>query len=397
MNRTELLAPAGDLQRAKLALDFGADAIYFGAKQFSLRARASNFEWNDIKEISKYAHKLHKKIYLVVNIICHDIHRHNFLPFLHQLMKYKPHGLICSDPFIISTIKKHYPNVEIHISTQQSVTNSKSALFFARNGASRIIMARETTFNDLKQTIKNVHNKIDIEYFVHGALCIAYSGRCMLSNNFCLRDSNVGGCAQSCRWIYTLYDIHHIYSKKFSMSPKDLCLIKYLKQLSNIGLRSIKIEGRMKTEHYLITVVNAYRKTLDAVYKGRKFNNIMGDVNHAANRHTSIGWIKGLPSQKQMLYHDNQQLVNQNYAMQVVKKNGEFEYEVISKNYFKKNNQFKVLGKNISDIPTIKLQKIYSPKDNVELNIVNTPMTRLVITINKKLNINSGDILRMVI
>jgi putative protease len=199
MSKVELLAPAGDFERAKLAFNFGADAIYLGAKQFSLRARASNFEYRDIKQIIDYAHKLNRKVYLVTNIVCHNSNILNFIPFLHKLMKCNPDGLICSDPYIISTIKKLYPNVEIHISTQQSVTNSKSALFFKRNGASRIIMARETSFNDLKRTIKNVDKKIDIEYFVHGALCISYSGRCMLSNNFCLRDSNVGGCAQSCR------------------------------------------------------------------------------------------------------------------------------------------------------------------------------------------------------
>jgi putative protease len=199
MNKIELLAPAGDFERAKLALDFGADAIYLGAKQFSLRARASNFEHDDIKQICEYAHEMRKKVYLVINIVCHNVHIKNFVKFLHEIMKYKPDGLICSDPYIIYIVSKLYPHVEIHISTQQSVTNSKSALFFARNKAKRIIMARETCLNDLKQTIKNVNKKIDIEYFVHGALCIAYSGRCMLSNNFCLRDSNVGGCAQSCR------------------------------------------------------------------------------------------------------------------------------------------------------------------------------------------------------
>jgi putative protease len=198
-NKIELLSPAGDFYKGKAALDFGADAIYFGAKLFSLRARASNFDYKDIKNMCIYAHKLGKKAYLVTNIICHNHDIKSFTTFLHRVMKYKIDGFICSDPFIINTIKQNYPKAEIHISTQQSVTNSKAALFFQRNGASRIVMARETSFNELKQTVKNVNNKIDIECFVHGAMCIAYSGRCMLSNYFCLRDSNAGGCAQSCR------------------------------------------------------------------------------------------------------------------------------------------------------------------------------------------------------
>lgn len=395
MNKIELLAPAGDFERAKVALDFGADAIYLGAKQFSLRARASNFEQRDIKDICDYAHKLNKKVYLVINIICHNVHLLNFTKFLHEIMKYKPDGLICSDPYIISIVSKLYPHIQIHISTQQSVTNSKSALFFARNGAKRIIMARETCLNDLIKTIKNVHKKIDIEYFVHGALCIAYSGRCMLSNNFCLRDSNVGGCAQSCRWIYKLFDDCKTYSNKFSMSAKDLCLIKYLKQLIRSDLHSMKIEGRMKTEHYLATVVNAYRKTLDAIYNSKK-SKFIDDVSKAANRETSIGCFKNNPSCFEMLYHENQKNVNQSYVMQIIKKISDYQYEVISKNYFEKQNNFEILAKKLASIKKIKIKKILLSKDNSEIEIVNTPMTKLLITIDKKMNLSVGDILRTI-
>lgn len=396
MNKVELLAPAGDLQRAKLALDFGADAIYLGAKQFSLRARASNFEDNDIKQICEYAHQKKKKVYLVMNIVCHNIHLQNFTKFLRTIMQYKPDGLICSDPYIISIVRKLYTQVEIHVSTQQSVTNSKSALFFARNKANRIIMARETSFNDLRQTIKNVHKKIDIEYFIHGALCIAYSGRCMLSNNFCLRDSNIGGCAQSCRWVYKLFDEQRTYSDKFSMSAKDLCLIKHLNGLTNCGLRSIKIEGRMKSEHYLATVVNAYHKAINCLSNKQNPNIFINDINKAANRETSVGWFKNKPSTKEMLYHEDQKNVNQLYAMQVVKKITPCEYEVISKNYFTLQNRFEVLSQITHSIEKVKLTKIRLAKDHSEIDIVNTPMTKLIINFAKKINLSSGDILRII-
>jgi putative protease len=197
--KVELLLPAGDVQRGIVALDFGADAIYLGGKQYSLRARASNFEFDDIANIANYAHKLCKKIYLVTNIICHNSNYKNFEAFLKELMKFEPDGFICSDPYIISTISKLYPNKEIHISTQQSVSNSKAALFFKDNGASRVVLSREVTNDELKHMLTNLNKQIEVEIFIHGAVCVSYSGRCMISNNFCYRDANTGGCAQSCR------------------------------------------------------------------------------------------------------------------------------------------------------------------------------------------------------
>jgi putative protease len=198
-NKVEILAPAGDLKRGMIALAFGADAIYFGAKAYSLRARASNFDFTDVKQMCTYAHKLGKRAYLVTNILCHCHHLPQFSTFLTNIIFADVDGYICSDPFIIQTIKEKLPQKEIHISTQLSVTNSKAALFYKNNGATRIIVSRELAINELKEMIANVQNQIAIEYFVHGAVCIACSGRCMLSSNYCLRDANVGGCAQSCR------------------------------------------------------------------------------------------------------------------------------------------------------------------------------------------------------
>jgi putative protease len=197
--KIELLSPAGDLQRGKTALDFGADAIYTGAQNYSLRARASNFTYDNIEEICNYAHQLNKKVYVVSNVLCQNSMLGGYGEYLQKILSSKPDALIVSDPYIISQIRKVNKDIEIHISTQQSVSNSKAALFFARNKCNRIILSREVTFEELKQMIKNVEGKIDLEVFVHGAVCIAYSGRCMVSANFCLRDANIGGCAQSCR------------------------------------------------------------------------------------------------------------------------------------------------------------------------------------------------------
>lgn len=199
MNRIELLAPAGDLERAYYALAYGADAIYIGGKLFSLRARASNFEIKDIIEIVEAAHANHKKVYLVANIICHSFLLAEFDSFFKQLKDVKLDGIIVADPFIFSQLKLHYPQFELHVSTQQSITNSKAAAFWKRMGATRVVLAREMSLKEISALTITNQRKIQIEMFIHGAVCIAYSGRCMMSNYFSLRDANVGGCAQSCR------------------------------------------------------------------------------------------------------------------------------------------------------------------------------------------------------
>lgn len=195
----ELLAPAGDLQKAYLALDYGADAVFLGAKAYSLRARASNFEYVDIQKIIEYAHSKNKKVYLVTNVICHNPLLKQLPDFMNTVTKFNADGYITADPFIIKYLRNNHPQAQIHISTQQSVCNSKAAKFWAKNGATRVVLAREVTLNELKALMHNLNGAIEVEIFIHGAVCISYSGRCMMSNNFSLRDANVGGCAQSCR------------------------------------------------------------------------------------------------------------------------------------------------------------------------------------------------------
>jgi putative protease len=285
MSKIELLAPAGDLYRGKIALDFGADAIYLGGQAYSLRARASNFGMGEIKQIAEYAHKLNKKIYLVVNVLNQNGMLGGFSDYLKQIKQYSPDAFIVSDPFIINEIRKIDKKTEIHVSTQQSVSNSKAALFFERNQCQRIILSREVSYSELVDLIKNVDKKIEIETFIHGAVCIACSGRCALSNNFCLRDANIGGCAQSCRWEMKLFDEKNkVYSNKFTMSAKDMCLITKVNDLIKADVSSLKIEGRMKTEHYIATVVNAYRKVIDGSNKKMFIN----DIKNAANRETNL-------------------------------------------------------------------------------------------------------------
>ena len=395
-NKAELLSPAGDNFKARIALEYGADAIYFGGKQYSLRARASNFDFADIKSTIELAHKMNKKVYIVTNILCHNIHMKNAEVFFNEVLKYKPDGFICADPFITELIRKLDKDVEIHISTQQSVTNSKAALFWKRNHASRIVLAREVEYENLKLLTNNVAKNIDIEYFIHGAVCIGYSGRCMLSNNYCLRDANIGGCAQSCRWEYKLYDETKDYANNFSMSAKDMSQIPNLEKILSLPIKSLKIEGRMKTEHYIATVVKAYREAIDEFYANGKIadvNYYNKEVENVANRETNIAWFNGLPDESFMIDSSVQKTVYQNYAFLVNKKLAANKFEVTSKNYFKKDYKFEAIGKNHKKL-NFTIKNIYD-KDNNSISIVNQPMQTLIIETDQDLNLDTNDICRI--
>ncbi len=397
-NRVELLAPAGDLFRGQIALDYGADAIYFGGKQYSLRARASNFDYQQVKQMIDYAHSLNKKAYLVTNVLCHNIHLKNLIPFLKQVLSFKPDGFICADPIIIQTIKELDPHVEIHISTQQSVTNSKAALFWKRNGAKRIVLARELNYQELKALSNNINNQIELEYFIHGAVCVAYSGRCMLSNNFCMRDANIGGCAQSCRWRYSLSDQNQQYASNFSMSAKDMNQMPNLKKLLALNIASFKIEGRMKKEHYIATVVQAYKNAINEYYQTKQIKHLKKwnqELAKVANREVHQAWFNGKPTSTYMLNTAIEKQVTQNYAFIIKKVINDHTWEILSKNYFAINNNFEVIGPDHLPIK-FKLKEI-KDSDNNKLDIVNNPLKVLTIKINKKLtNIKVNDMVRIV-
>ena len=395
-NQTELLAPAGDLQKAYIALDYGADAIFLGAKSYSLRAHASNFEINDIKEIINYAHSKNKKVYLVTNIICHNALIKSAHEFIGQLVECNPDGFITSDPFIINLLKNNFHQKNIHISTQQSVCNSKASLFWKRNGANRIVLAREVSYQELKLLLKNLNHEIEIEVFIHGAVCISYSGRCTMSNNFSLRDANVGGCAQSCRWKYKIEnnDIHQ-KDKYFTMSAKDMVQINNISNLLDLGIASFKIEGRMKSLHYIATVVNTYRKAMDNYYHNYdiNFSLLTSEINNAANRETDTAWYFGSPDQTKMLYHDEQKIVNQNYAFIIMNHCNDF-YEIQTKNKIYINQEIEIIS---PDLPSPLKTKITFMKDvdNNLIDVCPTPMTKLFIQLDTTITLNYPAIARI--
>lgn len=395
--KTELLAPAGDLERAYIALDYGADAIFLGGKAYSLRAHASNFEIDDIAKITEYAHSKNKKVYVVTNIICHNPFIKSAFEYMQQLIACKPDGFITADPFLVTLISKNFPDAEIHISTQQSVCNSKAALFWKRNNVKRIVLAREVTYDELKQLMTNLNNAIEIEVFIHGAVCISYSGRCTMSNNFSLRDANTGGCAQSCRWKYLVEnDNINKKDKYFTMSAKDMAQITNLEELLKLNVASFKIEGRMKSLHYVATVVNSYRKIIDNYYNDRdlEVSKNAEELAKAANRETDTAWFYSNPDKDKMLYHEEEKKVNQNYAFIIKNKVGDY-YQVITKNKISVDDNIEIIGPELASTTKTKIIAMRN-SDNIDISVCPTPMSTIYLKFDSNEEFNYPDIARLI-
>lgn len=299
----ELLAPAGNLDKLKIALMYGADAVFIGGQNFSLRARASNFSIADIKEATDFAHERGKKVYITTNIIPHNEDLEGVIEYLKALESVDVDAIISASPFIIDMALNH-TNLEVHLSTQQSAYNSEAVNYWYDKGVKRIVLARELDKHRIHDLCKNT--EADIEVFIHGGMCMSFSGRCSLSDNMTDRDANRGGCAHSCRWNYELtHDGVTVNDASFSMSSKDLEAIHQVPYLIDSGVSSLKIEGRMKSVHYIATVVSTYRKLIDDyINMGdiKDFDAYEKEMKKAENRLSSIGYLEGNPGVEQQLY-----------------------------------------------------------------------------------------------
>ena len=278
MKKIELLAPAGDMEKLKAAIYFGADAVYFAGKKFGLRAFSTNFESDEMKDAVDYAHSHNVKCYITVNILAHDNDFEGLREYLEYLDKIGVDGVIVADMGIAHFVKE-YTNLELHVSTQANITNSETAKMWVKLGATRLVLAREMSIEEVKKIKQVVGDDIEIECFCHGAMCISYSGRCLLSNYFTGRDSNRGACAQPCRWGYALcsenkpnefFPVCEDEKGTYILNSKDMCLINHLKELVDAGITSFKIEGRMKSPYYVATVVNAYKRAFDDLFSNKE-------------------------------------------------------------------------------------------------------------------------------
>ena len=277
MKKPELLAPAGSFEKAKIAFLYGADAIYCGTSELSLRTRA-DMKDDDLEKTIKYAHNLGKKVYVTLNIFAWDEKYPEIIEMAKKLEELKPDGIIAADGGVIDVLKQYSPSVPINVSTQSNIVSLHSANFWYKNGCKRMIMAREMNKEQLKYIMENKPKDLEVEIFAHGAICFAFSGRCFLSDFLTCRSANLGDCAQSCRWSYNLYaeeknnpgELMPIETSEYGtsiFSSKDLCLIKEIPEIIDMGIDSVKIEGRLKTEYYLASVINAYRNAIDDYQK----------------------------------------------------------------------------------------------------------------------------------
>ena len=304
----ELLAPAGDKDKLIMAIEYGADAVYLASTRFGLRTFAGNFDLESLKWAVEYAHERNVKIYVTVNIIPHESDLEDLPQYISFLDSIHVDALICADLGVISIVRRIAPNMPIHVSTQANITNSESAKVFISMGVKRLILAREMTLEEIKRLRNNIPEDIELEAFVHGAMCISYSGRCLLSNFFTNRDANRGSCVQACRWEYVIreinkdqeYPIEEDERGTYILNSKDLCMIEHLDKLKAVGVDSVKIEGRMKTEYYVANIVNAYRMAIDYLNTHEEFNlpeEIKNEVYKSSHRDYSYGFYFGDPKQ----------------------------------------------------------------------------------------------------
>lgn len=399
MNRIELLAPAKDLAKAKIAIMYGADAVYVGGKFYSLRSRASNFSLEDLKELSEFAKKYNAKVFVTVNIVFHDDDYYGIKEYLKYLDSIGIDAVIISSLALIPVIKNEAPNLECHISTQLSSLNSSAVRTLKEFGADRVVLGREASMNEIEQIAKKA--SVPLEVFIHGGMCSNYSGRCVLSNRMTLRDANRGGCAHSCRWKYHLFDGDEVISNPnclLSMSSKDLRASAYIERMIKCNVASLKIEGRMKSEYYIGQVVKTYRKMIDEIYeKGTLSSDRQAyydnELSKAENRPSNDGFLSGDCDNSKHLYGVNGAGVTHDYIAYVHgydKSRSIAKVEV--KNIFSSGDEVEVFGPRV-DNEHFKVEYMFDEQWQSVL-LANKPTQ--ILYIRMPFEVSAGDMFRKV-
>lgn len=326
MRKIELLAPAGDLDRLKTAVMYGADAVFIGGKRFSLRSRASNFDIDDIAEGVKFANEYGVHIHVTINMLPHDEDLEGLKEYIEALDEIGVTAVICASLHIAKKVLSLNTKMEVHLSTQQSTLNHLAVKFYENMGIKRVVLGRELTMDQIAHVTEQ--SDVDIEAFIHGGMCSNYSGRCTLSNFMTLRDANRGGCAQSCRWSYTVFDNDDVISDPevmFSQSAKDLMAAEYIKALIDADVTSLKIEGRMKSLYYIATVVRGYRHLIDDIYEhgdisDDRLNKHIAEITRAENRPVASGFYDSDPTEDEHIYRVHAEKVTHDFLGMVLKK-----------------------------------------------------------------------------
>lgn len=399
VKKPELLAPAGSLEKLKIAVHYGADAVFIGGQEFGLRSSADNFSIEEMQEGVEFAKKYGAKIYVTTNIFAHNENMEGLEEYLQELQKVGVAGIIVADPLIIETCKKVAPNVEIHLSTQQSLTNWQAIKFWKEEGLHRVVLAREVGFEEMVEMKKNVD--IEIEAFIHGAMCISYSGRCVLSNHMTARDSNRGGCCQSCRWDYNLYEngskenpLFEETDLPFSMSPKDLNLLEGIPRLIEAGIDSLKVEGRMKSIHYVATVTSVYRKVIDAYCADpdnfKLDSKWIHELDKCANRDTAQSFFENVPTYKEQLFgRIDGKKTSYDFAGLVLDYDQSTNIVTLQqRNYFKPGDKVEFFGPEIENFE-IEVKEIWDAETNEKLDAARHPLQIVKLKVDKQLYPNN--------
>ena len=404
MNRPELLAPAGDLEKLKMAITYGADAVYLGGEEFGLRAAAKNFTIEEIKLGLDFAHSRGKKVYVTLNIIPHNEDLTGLPEYLKKLDEIGVDAVIVSDPGVFSTVKNLIPDMEIHLSTQANTTNYLTANFWYEQGVKRVVVARELSLNEIKEIICNAPDELEIEAFVHGAMCISYSGRCLLSNYMVHRDANRGECAQSCRWKYYLmeekrpgeyYPVYEDEKGTYIFNSKDLCMLQHIPELIEAGITSFKIEGRMKSPYYVATVIRSYRMALDK-YIADPQNYVYNDkwldeIKKASYRDFTTGFYFGKPSGNEQLYTSSSYIRTYDFVGLILDYDLKTSVATVEqRNRIFLGDEIEVFGPN-KEYFTQKIEKMWDDKGN-EIDVAPHAQQKIRIKMNKP--VDTWDMIR---
>jgi U32 family peptidase len=378
-NKIELLVPGGNLAKVKTALAYNADAIYLGIPDFSLRVRINDFNLKSLKEAVDIFHAQKKKVYVTVNIFAHNSHIDRLKKYLSELKKIGPDALIISDPGIMSLVKKQLPDIDIHLSTQANCTNYEAVKFWYKQGVKRIVLGREVTLDEIKE-IKKKCPKMELEYFIHGAMCMSYSGRCFLSKDFVDRSANLGDCVQPCRWEYDVFLKAKGHDKElelvaeehgsYLLNSKDLCLIKRVQDLIEVGVTNFKIEGRAKSVYYLANIIAIYKR---AIKEPKKTNYLYKELREKiTNRGYTEGFLLGEKADQNIGNShtvSDWEFCGQVLENVVMEKNGKY----INNLRMKVHNTIKV-GDTVEivlpdyDLVKIKVKKIINPESGEEMS-----------------------------
>ena len=383
MKKIELLAPAGSFEKAKIAFLYGADAVYMGTKSLSLRTRV-NVDDDELAKTIEYAHSIGKRVHVALNIYAWDERYDEIIEAAKELEKLKPDGIIASDGGVIEILKEYAPSIDIHISTQANVVSYHNANFWYHNGAKRVILGREMNKEQIKQLIANKPKDLEVEMFCHGAICFAYSGRCFLSDFLANRSANLGDCAQSCRWAYNVYveeknnpgnlmPVETDENGTYIFSSKDMCLIKEIPEIIEMGLDSIKIEGRLKTEYYLASVVNAYRNAIDDYMKDPKsydYTKYLKELEKTKTRGLTTFYFNSRENKDIQEYEGKQYNLEYEFGGKVISFDGNKTIIEI-KNKLNVGDEMEIIIPGQIETVKFKIEKLWDIETNEEIETVN--------------------------